>query len=153
MNSRMQEAKQSCAEHAGSLLHSAEKELAAFSQAVLELFGSEQARLSAEDWIEELELMDLPAGAGSPDWRRLTISAASRLALRVQHSRFKNASRIHNPYLSSVITDGPEGRVQRQCDGQSVAVGAAKTHNDLPGKHFSPSNRQTKYVEGVLSCR
>ena len=68
MNSRMQEAKQSCAERVGSLLHSAEKELAAFSQAVLELFGSEQARLSAEDWIEELELMDLPAGAGSPNW-------------------------------------------------------------------------------------
>jgi len=32
----------------------AEQELAAFRRAVTELFGSEQAEVSAEDWVEEL---------------------------------------------------------------------------------------------------
>ena len=38
----------------------AERELSAFIRAVTELFGPEQARLSAEDWLDESELMDCP---------------------------------------------------------------------------------------------
>jgi len=49
----------------------AEKELSAF-------FGAEQARQSALDRIEELELMDWPSGESIPDWRRATLGASAR---------------------------------------------------------------------------
>jgi hypothetical protein len=88
----MQRTEQSYVELTAELLPDAEKELAAYAHAVLELFGSEQAQQSVEDWIRELELMELPVEGAIPDWRRLTIVAASRLAVRVQHSRFKNAA-------------------------------------------------------------
>jgi plasmid stabilization system protein ParE len=81
----------------------AEKELAAYARAVLELFGPEQARQSVEDWMEELELMDLPGEKAIPDWRRLTIAAASRLAVRVQHARFKNAAELITFICSNAI--------------------------------------------------
>ena len=43
------------------LMTTAERELSAFFNAVTELFGSEQAQLSAEDWLHELiEIDDLP---------------------------------------------------------------------------------------------
>jgi hypothetical protein len=58
----------------------AEKELPAFISAVDEFFGAEQARQSALDWIEELELMDWPSGGSIPDWRRATLGASARLA-------------------------------------------------------------------------
>ena len=73
----------SCIPPEAGLLAGAERELAAFARAVNDLFGSEQAQRAAEDWIEELELMDLPTGKAAPDWRCLTIAAASRLANRV----------------------------------------------------------------------
>ena len=60
----------------------AERELSAFFTAVTELFGSEQAEVSAEDWLRELiACNDLPASAR--EWRTLTVSAAVRLAGRV----------------------------------------------------------------------
>ena len=58
----------------------AEKELSAFICAVDQLFGAEQARQSALDWIEELECMDWPSGESIPDWRRATVGASARLA-------------------------------------------------------------------------
>jgi hypothetical protein len=39
----------------------AERELGAFISVVTELFASEQARLAAEDWLDELALMEAPA--------------------------------------------------------------------------------------------
>jgi hypothetical protein len=64
------------------LVTMAEQELAAFFRAVTELFGSEQAELSAEEWLHELEVTDgLPAS--SREWRRITIKVAKRLAGRV----------------------------------------------------------------------
>jgi hypothetical protein len=61
----------------------AERELAAFMNAVTELFGPEQARLSAEDWLEESELSDTPPQSTSRDWRAVTIAASARLASRL----------------------------------------------------------------------
>jgi hypothetical protein len=63
----------------------AERELSAFMQAVTELFGPEQARLSAEDWLDESEQdeseqMDSPQRATSRDWRAVTVTALARLA-------------------------------------------------------------------------
>lgn len=67
-----------CIELTNSLLILAEKELAAFIGAVDELFGPQQARQSAFDWIEELELKDL-RGQSIPDWRQATLGASARL--------------------------------------------------------------------------
>jgi hypothetical protein len=60
----------------------AERELSAFIRAVTELFGSEQARLSTEDWLDESELMDGLYGAARKDWRAVTVAASARLAKR-----------------------------------------------------------------------
>ena len=69
----------SCADH----IHLAERELASFIGAVAELFGPEQAVLSADDWLDESELMDSPPRFTSRDWRAVTVAASARLASRV----------------------------------------------------------------------
>jgi hypothetical protein len=61
----------------------AERELGAFMSAVTELYGSEQARISAEDWIEEFESRDGLPGLTIREWRLITIAAAARLADRL----------------------------------------------------------------------
>jgi hypothetical protein len=63
----------------------AERELSAFFNAVTQLFGSEQAELSAEDWLQELiEIDDLPTSV--PKWRSITAKVSTRLARRVRAS-------------------------------------------------------------------
>ncbi len=42
----------------------AERELSAFIGAVTQLFGPEEGKLSAEDWLSESELMDSPSRSG-----------------------------------------------------------------------------------------
>jgi hypothetical protein len=64
-------------------INMAERELAAFLGAVTELFGPEQARVSAEDWLEESELMDSPPRSTSRNWRAVTVAASARLANRL----------------------------------------------------------------------
>ncbi len=61
----------------------AERELSAFIAAVAESFGPEQPGLSAEDWLDESELMDSPYRSTSRDWRTVTIAASARLATRL----------------------------------------------------------------------
>ena len=68
------------------LMTMAERELGAFLSAVTELFGSEQARLAAEEWLDELLLMEALPGLTSRDWRLITIAASARLANRVNAS-------------------------------------------------------------------
>ena len=65
-----------------NLILLAERELAAFARAVRELFGSEQARVSTAEWIDELESMNWPARPGVSDFRRITTAASARLADR-----------------------------------------------------------------------
>jgi hypothetical protein len=66
----------------------ANRELSAFFSAVTELFGSEQAERSAEDWLQELMAShDLPAS--TRQWRTLTVIAAARLASRVNAPQTK----------------------------------------------------------------
>lgn len=72
----------------------AEHELSAFFSAITQLFGSEQAELSAEDWLQELiEVSGLPTSVR--EWRLLTTKALIRLASRVNASslstQFTNA--------------------------------------------------------------
>ena len=61
----------------------AERELGAFITAVTELFGPEQARLAAEDWIDELELMDALPGPTRREWASVTVAASAQLARRL----------------------------------------------------------------------
>jgi len=63
----------------------AERELSAFFNAVTQLFGSEQAELSAEDWLQELiEIDGLPSSAR--EWRLITAKVSTRLAIGVNAS-------------------------------------------------------------------
>ncbi|MCU1333839.1 MAG: hypothetical protein JWM08_2831 [Candidatus Angelobacter sp.] len=68
----------------------AEQELTAFFRAVVNLFGSELAELSADDWLNEL-LTTKALPSSTRDWRRITLKASMRLAARV------NASTITSP--------------------------------------------------------
>jgi hypothetical protein len=65
----------------------AERELSAFFQAVSELFGTEQAELSAEDWLHEFTAID-SAPWSRRELRRITAKASTRLASRVNASSF-----------------------------------------------------------------
>jgi hypothetical protein len=57
----------------------AERELTAFFAAIKELFGSEQADRSAEDWLRELNATDaLPSSIH--EWRRITLRVSARTA-------------------------------------------------------------------------
>lgn len=67
-------------------LATAESELAAFLGAVEKLLGPEQVSQAAEDWLEELESAEWPVEGRPFAWRRLTISAAGRLARNIDAS-------------------------------------------------------------------
>jgi len=73
------------------LVTMAERELSAFIRAVTELFGSEQARISAEDWLDELASMDCLPGSTSRDWRSVTIAVLARLATSGERLEAENA--------------------------------------------------------------
>ena len=70
-------------------VHAAERELSAFMGAVANLFGWEQATLSAKDWLDESELMDSPPRSEARNWRSVTIAASARLASRVEGTRHR----------------------------------------------------------------
>jgi len=75
------------------LMKMAERELSAFFKAVTQSFGSEQAELSAEDWLRELiEIDGLPASAR--EWRFITAKVSTRLANRVNASSLSTESQI-----------------------------------------------------------
>lgn len=63
--------------------HLAEREMSSFIAAVKKLHGPEQASLSAEDWLDEAELMDSPPRSEEREWRSVTIAASARLAQRI----------------------------------------------------------------------
>jgi len=56
---------------------SAMKELAAFFTAIDNLFGPEQARRSAINWIEELDSIDWQSEGSMPNWRQATVAASA----------------------------------------------------------------------------
>jgi len=67
-------------------LNLAERELYAFIAAVTELYGQDQVRLSAEDWLDELQLMVSPPRSKVQSCRAVTIAASVRLANRIKVS-------------------------------------------------------------------
>lgn len=62
--------------------HLAERELSSFVSAVKKLYGPEQAGLSAQDWLDEFELIDSSPLFTERNWRAVTIAASARLASR-----------------------------------------------------------------------
>jgi hypothetical protein len=63
----------------------AERELSAFFSAITQLYGSEQAELSAEDWLHELiEIDGLPAS--TREWRLITAKVSTQLPAGVNAS-------------------------------------------------------------------
>ena len=76
-----------CSSTYANQVHLAERELASFIGAVKELFGPEQALLSADDWLDESELMNCAPRSISRDWRAVTVAASARLANRVSGAR------------------------------------------------------------------
>lgn len=76
------------------LVTMAEQELSAFFNAVTNLFGPEQAEISAEEWLHKLiETEGLPASIR--EWRLITAKVSTCLASRVTASslstEFSNA--------------------------------------------------------------
>jgi hypothetical protein len=65
------------------LIMTAESELAAFYEAVFKRYGAKEARMAAQDWIEEVETMDWPGDGALPHWRYVTIVAADCLTSRI----------------------------------------------------------------------
>jgi hypothetical protein len=75
------------------LVTMAERELSAFFNAVTQMFGSEQADLSAEDWLHELIETDaLPTSA--LEWRLITAKVSTRLGRRVSASSLSTEPQI-----------------------------------------------------------
>jgi hypothetical protein len=75
------------------LMTMAERELSAFFNAVTQLFGSEQAELSARNWLQELiETDGLPTSAH--EWRMITAKVSTRLASRVSASSLSTESQM-----------------------------------------------------------
>jgi hypothetical protein len=79
MNTKESSSNSTCAEQ----IQMAERELSAFLSAVTERFGPQQARLAAEDWLNESESMDSPPRPTSRDWRAVTVAASASLADRL----------------------------------------------------------------------
>jgi hypothetical protein len=68
------------------------------------MFGSEQARLAAGDWLDESELMDSPPRSTSRDWRAVTVAASARLA-----DRLNVGVKGRTPLLASAGEQSPAG--------------------------------------------
>ena len=90
---------------AGGFLILAEKELSAFIRAVDKLFGAEQARQSALDWIEELAHIDWPSGESIPNWRRATVGASARLRALSRPHRHVSEEIRHMSAIASTPID------------------------------------------------
>ncbi len=75
-------------------LEQADREFSAFIGAVTKLYGPEQARLSAEDWLDEAKETDSPPWSADRDWRAVTIAASARLANRLDEVRRRARTRL-----------------------------------------------------------
>jgi hypothetical protein len=76
-------AQQAPVERVAELMTTAERELAAFYEAVFRRYGLKEAKKAAQDWIEKLGTMDWPSDWALRNWRHVTIAAADCLAFRI----------------------------------------------------------------------
>lgn len=82
------------------LMIAAERELAAFLSAVTELYGIEQAKMAAEVWLEELEMMNRLPGRASLDWRNVSVASVASLA---NHLTAAQASSVQSSDISAAV--------------------------------------------------
>jgi hypothetical protein len=66
-----------------NLMTVAEREFVMFTRAVTELFGPEESKLSARDWLDEVASMDYLPAPMSREWRFITVAALARLTIRM----------------------------------------------------------------------
>ena len=92
MSSRMNEHESLSNSICNEQMQLAERELSAFIIAVTELFGTEQALASTQDWLDEAEIMDSPPRLTSRDWRSVSVAALSRLANRIDAAQYRRKS-------------------------------------------------------------
>jgi hypothetical protein len=90
-------------------MHIAERELSAFIGAVTQLCGPEEAELSAEDWLDEAELMDSPPRSEDRNWRAVTIAASARLANRLAVAPHRGPDRQVGTTIRRFFTPGVRG--------------------------------------------
>ena len=103
-----------CNQITSGFLILAERELSAFIRAVDKLFGSEQARQSARDWIEELGRMDWPSGESIPDWRRATVAASARLGALLSGSGHRDTLNLRPVLVSDLFHSKPHRNVSEE---------------------------------------
>src|ERR1700679_3886724 len=78
-----------CCEACREQIEVATREMGAYATAVHELFGKKEAASAAEEWIEAVERVMTPLIEGYPNWRQVTVTAASKLSIR--HIQAQNA--------------------------------------------------------------
>ena len=66
----------------------AERELRSFVGSVIDLLGSEGAKVLEDIWLDELAEMDRTPEPTSPQWRLVSIAASSRLAGRLMGLKY-----------------------------------------------------------------
>jgi hypothetical protein len=141
INKRADNHTPTCAE----MVATAEQELAAFVAAVRELYGSEQAMLSAEDWLEELALMDRLPGSTTDGWRLVTVAASARLASRLTHAQRQptpvvasNDGKLPTTALSNSFPTASPGVMLPSQASQPGNRGVARHTVQSPLKSFLP---------------
>jgi hypothetical protein len=107
----MNSQEQFCNSNYAAEMDIAEHELSAFMGAVTQLFGPEEAKLSAEDWLDESELMDSPPLSPSRNWRAVTIAASARLANRLATAQHRRSDRRVGARIRRFFTPGVRGAV------------------------------------------
>jgi hypothetical protein len=106
----MNSQEQFCISTYAAEMDDAEHELFAFIGAVTQLFGSEAAKLSAEDWLDESELMDSPPRSTGRDWRAVTVAASARLASRIGVAQHNESDCHFSVRIRGFFTAGFESR-------------------------------------------
>ncbi len=106
-----------------NLFMSAMKELAAFFTAIDNLFGTEQARRSALNWIEELESIDWQIEDSMPNWRQATEAASALLSA----SHCRKVSRPNYEALENWSNGGKNVMVTKTDVGK-----VGETHTTFP---------------------
>src|SRR5262245_1645833 len=81
----------------------AQRELGAFLHVVSESFGSEEAAISADDWLDRVPILDCVLEPTPEDWRLVTIAAATQLAIRINEQGPKI-------YALPTSSNSPRGR-------------------------------------------
>ena len=71
-----------CCERCRKQIETATREMAAYAMVVHQLFGKRAAARAVEEWIEAVERVTTPLIDGYPNWRQVTVAAASKLSIR-----------------------------------------------------------------------